>query len=147
MAAVVAVAMSCECTMPTSCMVDFNGSSTPMMKATAVEDLTVNYGYRWTVFEHKATFRGCKPTTDYFLVKTPKLVKKCGLRFKVGETYTLTVRPSGSSTPPPAVAAYGLDTYVGVKCDYNKLWDDMPFANQTALYDMPVSQCDTYATA
>ncbi len=113
-----------------------------MMKATAKKVLDVpNSPYNWIVFQHNAQFRGCKPSTDKFVVKTPKTVLGCGVHFETDKVYLLTVTPAGSSTPPPAIAAYGLDLYSAVLCNYNKLWDEVSYETQTKLYDTPIMYC------
>ena len=145
-AAVVAVAAACSCTMPKDCMVDFETETTPMMKATVVNKLQVpSSSYDWYVFQHNAQFRGCEPSGDHFVVKTPKKESKCGLDFEEGTCYLLTVRMAGSSTPPPSVAATGLDVYSAISCYYNKPWESIKYKTKTALYDAPVHACDTYA--
>jgi len=133
---------TCSCTMPESCLEGFETETTPMMKAYAEKTLDVpNSPYSWTVFTHTASFRGCPPSTEHFVVKTPKTAGACGLTFTPGSTYLLTASLSGSSTPPPSVAAYGCDVYSAVSCNFNKEWESVPYETQTTLYDTPAPVC------
>ena len=137
-----ASAQKCSCKMPTSALIGLETETTPMMKATAKRWLKVkNSPYNWIVFEHEAQFRGCKPTTKKFIVKTPKSAKTCGVKFYSGKTYLITVTSAGSSTPPPTIAAYAVDVYSAVSCNYNKLWADVPYKTKTTLYDTPIKYC------
>eukprot|EP00171_Calliarthron_tuberculosum_P010206 IDg10206t1 len=103
-----AAADTCSCESPKSCMIDFETESTPMFKATSLGALDVpNSEYVWNVFEFHVEFRGCAPTTSKFIVKSPRTAGMCGVGFVKDTCYLLTVRKAGSSTPPPAVTAYG----------------------------------------
>ena len=144
--AVVAIAAACSCTPPKSCLVGFTEETTPMMKATAVRVMDVpNSQYSWTIFKHNVQFRGCKPTGEYFIVKSPKSASLCGVAFKKNVCYLITARMAGSSTPPPTVYAvkrkYNLDVYSTTYCAYNAKWSSVPFADKKKIYDAPVKGC------
>ncbi len=119
------------------------------MKATVVRVMDVpNSQYSWTIFKHNVQFRGCKPSGDYFLVKSPKTAAACGVAFKKDMCYLISAHMAGSSTPPPMVYAvkekYNLDVFSTTYCAYNAEWDSIPFADKQKLYDAPVQGC-TYA--
>ena len=129
----------CTCTMPSSVLDTFETETTPIMKVVAERALDVpNSPYSWMIFKHTATFRGCTPALEHIVVKTPN-GDGCGLSFEVGKTYLLTASISSSSTPPPSVAAWGLETYTAVSCNYNAEWDMVPYETQSFLYDAPVT--------
>jgi len=135
----IAESTTCTCTMPSSVMDTFETETTPIMKVVAERALEVpGSPYSWMIFKHTATFRGCTPELEHIVVKTPTETG-CGLTFVVGKTYLLTASISSSSTPPPSVAAWGLETYTAVSCNYNSEWDMVPYETQSALYDAPVT--------
>lgn len=133
---------ACTCKMPSSIRDGFDTETSPVYKAAALSTLNVpDDAYTWTVFEVKVVFRGCSPRTSRIVVKSPKTAAGCGVQFVAPYVYLLTLRKSGSSTPPPSVAAYGLDVYSAVSCNCNKLWDSVPYNDQLFLYYSPVTGC------
>lgn len=134
----IASASKCTCTMPSE---PVTGGS-PMFKATAERAIDIpNSEYAWTLFSFEVEFYGCAPASRQFMVMSPKSDSSCGVSFTPGSTYLLTVRKSGTSTQPPTISAYNLDTFSVTKCNFNKLWESVPFDIQTKLYDMPLSGC------
>lgn len=135
-------AHACSCTMPSSCLPSYKTESTPMFKATAMKTVPVpDSAYSWTVFKYETTFRGCAPSTKKIIVKSPKTAESCGVSFTPGMCYLLTVRKSGSMTPPPMIASKGMPVYSAVSCAVNKPWELVPYKTKSILYKTPVFGC------
>lgn len=137
-----ALASECSCTMPTSCLENYESETTPLIKAKALKNFEVpNSEYTYTLFEYNFVFRGCPPSHHEFVVKTPSTPEACGVPFDLGTKYLLNLRLSTESTPPPSVAAYNRDLYSAVSCNFNKKWAEVPYEDANTLYYSEIRGC------
>ncbi|CAN8063859.1 unnamed protein product [Agarophyton chilense] len=129
----------CSCQMPSSIKTGYGSDTTPVFKAEAVENREVgDPNYEYTVMRVKVTFRGCAPSNEYILVKSPK--SACGVEFVPGVAYAVTAKLCRSSTPLPGLPA-SMETYTATSCSYNKPWNSCPYNDKVFLYYSPVEGC------
>ena len=140
-AVAVRTAQTCSCKMPSSIQSGFGDESAPVFKAVAKQSLPVNdKHYTYTLMDVKVTFRGCSPSTDSIIVRTPSSAAACGVTYTPGLTYAVTAKLYRSSTPPPGVPAT-VDLYTATSCSYNKEWNACPYDDKVFLYYTPPSTC------
>lgn len=139
-AVLVAVVLGCDCTPPSSVLAGYYEGTSPVIKADLVGILGEDELYVYYEFSYNFVFRGCSPSAHEFIVKSSK--SDCGVRFTEGVKYMLTLNEAGGATPPPGVAARGLDMYSARSCDFNVEWQSLPFEHINELYYSEARGCD-----
>lgn len=127
--------------MPTSIQNGFDVDTSPVFKAEAVEVRDVGDAhYSYTVMRVKVVFRGCAPTNEYIVVKSPKTAGACGITFTPSTVYAVTAKLARSSTPPPGLPA-SMEIYMATSCSYTKEWASLPYDDKVFLYYSPPPTC------